>query len=231
MSTASGPTVNNSNKRPGGAAQDDINITYPLDVTRKCQARTAVAAGARRVLEAQYQDAVRLQIDNLYTAYSDVLGVRETIRFAEAAREGWAILLDRTGGCTRGDADHRRREPDRGDPRGRRGGAHGCGGGPPDDEAEPGRPPEPARAGRGAAIRGSIRDIYPPPPPIDAMIRTALEGRPDVVAYRLGIRRPRPRCGWPRPTGCPTFICSTSPTRSRTTRRSTRRVRPRGPWA
>ena len=38
-------------------------------------------------------------------------------------------------------------------------------------------------------IRGSIRDIYPPPPPIDELIRTALDCRPDVVAYRLAIQR------------------------------------------
>ena len=77
-----------SNHRPGGPVQYDVNITYPLDVTHKREARTLVARRARRVLEAQYQDAVRLQIDNLYTAYIDVLGARETIRFAEAAREG-----------------------------------------------------------------------------------------------------------------------------------------------
>ena len=82
------PYGNYSHKRPGGPTQYDVNITYPLDVTHKRRARTLVARRAKRVLEAQYQDAVRLQIDNLYTAYTDVLGARETIRFAEAAREG-----------------------------------------------------------------------------------------------------------------------------------------------
>ena len=76
--------------------QYDVNITYPLDLTHKRKARTLVAIKAKRVLDAQYQDAVRLQIDNLYTAYTDVLGARETIRFAEAARQGLGVLLDRT---------------------------------------------------------------------------------------------------------------------------------------
>jgi outer membrane protein TolC len=44
------------------------------------------------VLEAQYQDAVRLEIDNLYTAYVDVLNARETVRSVAASLE----MLDRT---------------------------------------------------------------------------------------------------------------------------------------
>ncbi len=38
-------------------------------------------------------------------------------------------------------------------------------------------------------IRGTIHDSFPPPPPVDELIRLALECRPDVVAFRLGIRR------------------------------------------
>ena len=45
------------------------------------------------MLEAQYQDAVRLQIDNLYTAYVDVLAARENVRFARASLEGLAKVL------------------------------------------------------------------------------------------------------------------------------------------
>ena len=36
------------------------------------------------MVEAQYQDAVRLEMDNLYTIYVDALAARETLRFAEA---------------------------------------------------------------------------------------------------------------------------------------------------
>src|SRR5262249_18520586 len=38
-------------------------------------------------------------------------------------------------------------------------------------------------------IRGTIHDPFPPPPAVDELIRLALDGRPDVVAFRLGIRR------------------------------------------
>ena len=37
-------------------------------------------------------------------------------------------------------------------------------------------------------LRGSIRDRAPPPPPAEELIRLALEARPDLVAFRLGIQ-------------------------------------------
>ena len=74
--------------RPGGQTQYDVNISYPLDLSRKRQARTASAARATKVTEAQYQDAVRQTIDNLYSAYVDVLQARRTIAFSKAGLEG-----------------------------------------------------------------------------------------------------------------------------------------------
>src|SRR5262249_22080517 len=62
----------------------------------KRQARTIAAERALSVLEAQFQNAVRLQIDNLYTAYVDVLAARETVRFAQASVDG----LDRVMAVT-----------------------------------------------------------------------------------------------------------------------------------
>jgi cobalt-zinc-cadmium efflux system outer membrane protein len=38
-------------------------------------------------------------------------------------------------------------------------------------------------------LRGTIRDDVPPPPPIDVLTRMALEARPDLNAYRLGLQR------------------------------------------
>lgn len=69
-----------SNNRPGGPTQYDVNITHPFDVNGKRRARMTAAGRAKRVLEAQYQDAVRIEIDNLYTAFVDVLAARETLR-------------------------------------------------------------------------------------------------------------------------------------------------------
>jgi cobalt-zinc-cadmium efflux system outer membrane protein len=39
------------------------------------------------------------------------------------------------------------------------------------------------------SVRGTIQDEAPPPPPTDELIRIALAERPDVLAYRLGVRR------------------------------------------
>ena len=71
-----------SRARPGGQTQYDINVSYPLDVTHKRKARTLVACRAKKVLEAQFQDAIRVEIDNLYTRFVDVLAARETVRLA-----------------------------------------------------------------------------------------------------------------------------------------------------
>ena len=38
-------------------------------------------------------------------------------------------------------------------------------------------------------IRGTIHDTYSPPSPVNELIRLAVEGRPDIVAFRLGVHR------------------------------------------
>ncbi len=180
-----------SNKRPGGPIQYDVSITYPLDVSRKRKARVQVATRAKNVLQAQYQDAVRLQIDNLYTAYSDVLGARETIRFAQAAREGLAELLTRTKGLhargTRTAADVSRIEA-----------LHEAAEIEVMDAEELLRGNKRnlgvllnLRASQAEALElhGSLHDSFATPPAVDELIRLAMCNRPDVVAYRMGIER------------------------------------------
>ena len=46
----------------------------------------------------------------------------------------------------------------------------------------------PAEAER-LAVRGSLHDTSQPPASVDALLRLALASRPDLVAYRLGVRR------------------------------------------
>ena len=76
-----------SAQRPG---QTDYSgtVIYPVNVSHKRTARTEVACEAQRVLEAQYQDAVRLAIDRLYMAYLDVITAHETLSYAIANRDG-----------------------------------------------------------------------------------------------------------------------------------------------
>jgi cobalt-zinc-cadmium efflux system outer membrane protein len=88
--------------RPGGPVQSDINITYPLDLTFKRRARTQQYRLAKRVTEAQLQDAVRNQIDNLYTVYVDAVAAALTVKFSERYVLGIRQLLSRNEQLFRG---------------------------------------------------------------------------------------------------------------------------------
>jgi outer membrane protein, heavy metal efflux system len=88
--------------RPGGPPQSDININYPLDVSFKRAARTRSARAARKVTEAQLQDAIRNSIDNLYTVYVDAVSAALTVKFSETYSKGTHELLGRTERLFRG---------------------------------------------------------------------------------------------------------------------------------
>src|SRR5262249_54055777 len=72
------PYGNYSEQRPG-AASYEVTVIQPIDANQKRKDRLRLACQARRVLEAQYQDAVRVQIDNLYAAFVDVLDARTAV--------------------------------------------------------------------------------------------------------------------------------------------------------
>jgi cobalt-zinc-cadmium efflux system outer membrane protein len=78
--------------RPGGPPQYDVNISYPLDVTFKRLARTRSAREARSVTEAQLQDAIRTQIDNLYTVFEDDVAAGLTLQFSTTFARGIRLL-------------------------------------------------------------------------------------------------------------------------------------------
>ena len=177
--------------RSGGPTQYDVNISHPLDLSRKRQARTVVAERAVSVLEAQYQNAVRLQIGNLYTAYVDALAARETARFAQASVDGLDRVLAVTETLYKKDNLFR-----------------------PDfvrvkmqkEAAELGvaesrqlvlhakralgvllsMPPQAAEA---LELRGTIATVAPPITDADDLVGRALEVRPDLMAQRLGVHR------------------------------------------
>jgi cobalt-zinc-cadmium efflux system outer membrane protein len=177
----------------GGPTQYDVNITHPIDLNGKWKRRTEVAVRAKEVIEAQYQDAVRLQVDNLYTAWIDVLATRETIRYLEASLESLADLLGATQALReQGSAipsDVNRIEILR-------------------DSTELALmetqetlvdanrtlatilylPPDVAER---LEIRGELRGPDIPAPPREELIRVAMETRPDLAAFRLGTLRAR----------------------------------------
>jgi outer membrane protein, heavy metal efflux system len=180
-----------SRRENGGPTQYDLNVSHPIDVSRKRAARVAVAERAATVLEAQYQDAVRLQIDNLYTAYVDVLAARETVRFAQAGVAGLGRVLEVTEKLYEKSTATR---PDVGRMTILR---HAAAMQLAEAEATLRRtkrtlgvllnvPPDRAEA---IELRGTIADLMAEPPPADELVRLAMGSRPDLAAQRLGIRR------------------------------------------
>jgi cobalt-zinc-cadmium efflux system outer membrane protein len=178
-----------SKSRPGGQTQYDVNISYPFDLSRKRQARTLYATRAKRVIEAQYQNAVRGNVDLLYAAYLNVLAARQAVYYARASVEGLNKLYNVTNELYRRDqatiADVKRVQVTLNTAE------IGL-----DDARESLRKAKldlgtllniPADQVESLDLRGSIVDTAPPPPPVEELERMALALRPDVVSYRLGV--------------------------------------------
>jgi outer membrane protein, heavy metal efflux system len=81
--------------RPGGPQQTDINISYPLDVTHKRRARTESATRGLQVAQQQLKDAVRNQIDNLYTVYVDAVQASLSLQYSKTYLKGIEEVLVR----------------------------------------------------------------------------------------------------------------------------------------
>ncbi len=176
--------------RPGGQTQYDVNISYPFDLSQKRQARTLYATRAKRVIEAQYQDAVRTSIDNLYGSYVNVLAARQTVRYSKASVEGLTKLYEVTEELYRRDqntrADVSRVQTQlEGAKVGLLDAEEGLRKAKRDLGVYLAISPDQAES---IEVRGSIEDLGSPLPPTDELIRMALAIRPDIVAYRLGIK-------------------------------------------
>ncbi len=184
-----GGTTQFTRAAPGGPSQFDTNITYPLDVSHKRQARTVVASRAEKILEAQYQDAVRNRIDDIYGAYVNALGARQTVRYSVKSVDGYEQLASLTKqlyekgqipiadlnlvenklriarlGSRDAQASYRRAKLDLGSLMNLK----------LDEIAK-------------LELRGTIRDLAPAPPPIDELQKIALAERPDIASFRFGV--------------------------------------------
>jgi outer membrane protein, heavy metal efflux system len=183
------PYGSDSVRRPDGPTQYDVNISHPIDYSHKRGARMAYAARALEVMEAQYQNEVRLAIQNLYIAYVDVLAARETLRYLRTSIKGLDEILRVNQGlfaqknATSADVDQARSD--------REIAIVGL------TDAEEilrqrkvvlgellGISPEQAEQ---LELRGTIGGDAPPLPSTAELIQIALDSRPDVIAYRLGI--------------------------------------------
>jgi cobalt-zinc-cadmium efflux system outer membrane protein len=190
VSVSNIPYGSYSPERPG-ATSYDLTIIQPLDLNGKRRHRIRVAEQAKCVLEAQYQDAVRQEIDKLHTAYLDVLAAREAAR---AVRAGLARLtaLRETARDLAARGLRPRSEVSR--VAVKQASVESA-----VQEAETALlqarrrlavllaiPPDGADR---IQLRGSLHDRCPPLPCTNELIRIALQTRPDLIAYRLGLDR------------------------------------------
>jgi cobalt-zinc-cadmium efflux system outer membrane protein len=181
-----------SRSYPGGPSQYDTNFNVPLDVSHKRQARTLVASRAERVLEAQFQEALRQRIDDVYDSYVlGALAARQTLRYARQSVQGLEKLAASTEDLFKG------KSISRGDLNRVRIQLRTAKLGLVDAEASYRKAmldlgslmnltlEEVARV----QLRGSIIDRAPPPPPAEELVKVALQARPDIASYRLGVKR------------------------------------------
>lgn len=180
-----------SNQRPGGDLQYDVNVTLPIDVWRRRRARQVVAERAKKVTEAQFQDAVRVQIDNLYTAYVDTVAAKLTVNFSQTYGTGLRRLLglneqlQGAGFIKPADvlalksrlelAELQIREATQAKAKSLR--TLGLLMNLPRDETDR------------LELRSTIYNIQPLPTTSDALIETGLNARPDLMTYRAGLLR------------------------------------------
>ena len=181
-----------SDRRPGGPTQYDLNITLPMDVSRKRQSRTVVARMAKSTLEAQFQDVTRRQIDNLYRAFVNLQAARIDRLAAEATVRRQHQRLSEL-----------RQRDDHADPRAADAIDHLAFmlERSRNTLAEATEAYEDARDGLGVLLnlspdetsrlepQGSLRTRVPEPPGLDELEAIALRCRPDLHAARLGVNR------------------------------------------
>jgi outer membrane protein, heavy metal efflux system len=181
-----------SPSRPGNQGYS-ASIVQPFDINHKRQARSHAAAQARNVVEAQYRDAVRLAIDDLYTAYLEVIVARETVRYAETSLAGADELFHKVEAQLRGgaitDPDYlsiaiQREAAEVGVEQARAQLLEA-------QHALAAMLYVPADTAGHLALRGALRDRFPPPPSAEELTALALVARPDLAAFRLGIHRAR----------------------------------------
>jgi outer membrane protein, heavy metal efflux system len=178
--------------RPG-TANYDLTLIQPIDVSGKHKNAILLARQARNVLEAKFQDAVRLEIDKLYTAFADVLEAREAGRAARAGVSGQEELVRLTRDLVR---QGLRPEPELSTALVRQANAQDA---LQRTEAALLKARQnlavllalPLEQAGSLAIRGSLRVPSQPLPCTEELVQLALQIRPDLTAYRLGIDRAR----------------------------------------
>ncbi|HWE35530.1 MAG TPA: TolC family protein [Isosphaeraceae bacterium] len=202
-----------STRRPG-QVNYGITLVQPIDVNGKRKNRVLVAEATHRVIEASYQNAVRLGIDRLYTAYVDVLEAREAVRAQRATIAGLVALgrsteaLWRNGVVPHSDVDSVSIQR---------------------ETAEAGLVQAessllqarralatllaiPADRADGLDVRGTIRKLGPPPRPSIRSSGSRSAPAPTWPPTGSASFAPRPTSSWRAPRPSRTSSCSMGPT-------------------
>ncbi len=179
-----------SQQRPGEIGYA-VTVIQPVDANRKRQVRVLAAQRAQSVLEAQYQDAVRLAADSLYGSFVDVLAARETVLYLETSLSGLDRMVEVTGRqveleqeakialdrvLLQRDTTALALEEASNTLLGARQSLAALLG----MAADPGSLID---------VRGTLQTESEPFPPLDDLMGLAQANRPDLMAYRLGIDR------------------------------------------
>jgi outer membrane protein, heavy metal efflux system len=181
----------NAVTNPGGPTQYDLNLAYPVDLSGKRQARVDVARAAQRVVEATYKDAVRQEIDRLCSAYVDALSARLALRTIQSGLARLDEIQNRAG---REQKEPREIEALRRQIQNQR---HTLVLALIDAEAAWKSSKRalstmlnlPSAQVPFLDLRGTIEYRAGPPPPLEELVSSALVNRPDLAAYRLGLKR------------------------------------------
>jgi cobalt-zinc-cadmium efflux system outer membrane protein len=171
-----------SPQKPGTPAYE-ITPAETVDYSGKRKSHMREAHLATREIEARYQNAVRLEIDRLYDAYVDVLEGREVVRAVQADLRELAdlVAMSREGPQAQADRIALRQFKAQAALK--------------EAMAELTRRKRtlaallaiPADKADDLLVSGSLDDRSPLAPPVEELIRLALESRPDLAAQRLGI--------------------------------------------
>lgn len=191
--TASPISYNRFSPQRPGATIYDVTFVQPLDLSGKHKTNKRVAQKYIAVLEAHYQDAVRLEIDRLFTVFVNVLEARAAVL---AAKTNLEHLADAAQKCkekgdrdSRPQTDHRRisirkararialRQAETSLTHARRNLSVLLA--------------IPAKEADCLRLCGSLLDRAPPPPPVPELIEIARHARPDLFALQLSVDRAR----------------------------------------
>lgn len=179
-----------SAQRPGATAYD-ITFVQPLDLSGKHKTNKRVAEKSISVLEARYQDVVRLEIDRLFTIYVTMLETRAVLRAAQATLKQ---LTDAAERCDEQVRQGRRTQSDCTRVSIRRARARIAVRQAEASLANARRNLSvllaiPAGEADHLRLCGSLRTPAPPPPPLSELIEIARGSRPDLLALHLSVDR------------------------------------------